>query len=97
MRAAFAVGARSRSLDSVSRGLLVVKAPRGTVCERFSEALSAMIAYRPGKEELAALDQDADTKKQAAPPAAAIGGATRVRPTNRASSHAGRPTRRGSR
>ena len=45
----------------------------GSVCESaFSEALSAMIAYRPGKEVLAALDQEADTKRaKSAPPVVA--------------------------
>src|SRR5205814_3326405 len=46
----------------------------GSACESiFSEGLSATIAYRPGKEVLAVLDQEADAKRaKPAPPVAAL-------------------------
>ena len=48
----------------------------GSVCESaFSDALSAMLAYRPGKEVLAALDQEADTKRAGVGSSAAVSAA----------------------
>jgi len=40
----------------------------GSACEsQFSEALGALIAYRPGREVLGALDQEADREARPKP------------------------------
>jgi N-acetylmuramoyl-L-alanine amidase len=60
----------------------------GSACEgAFADALSAMVSYRPGKDVLAALDQEAEKRRpHAAPPAAASSTASVAAPAAAVSS-----------